>query len=291
MVHTERYDARMAEDGHAIGIDPNFVAPEVIARDDVAARHSRLAQVVSHQIVPRLKALHSKTPEIAGIISPEEVDQFAHLLLNPDIRTAEAFVIVLRERGLPMDFLFVELLEPAARHLGEMWNNDECDFVDVTLGLGRLQRMLATFNCTHEDPMLVERRCILMTTMPGEQHSFGVSMVEKFMRAGGWRVRSERVGSIDELNSVVKAEWFAVIGIAVGYDQHLGALSDAIRSVRAHACNRNVAVLVGGPLFAARPEMAQEVGADATASNAPLAVLAAQKIFDQRARSSQSGKA
>lgn len=291
MVHTERYDARMAEDDHAIGIDPNFVAPEVIARDDVAARHSRLAQVVSHQIVPRLKALHSKTPEIAGIISPEEVDQFAHLLLNPDIRTAEAFVIVLRERGLPMDFLFVELLEPAARHLGEMWNNDECDFVDVTLGLGRLQRMLATFNCTHEDPMLVERRCILMTTMPGEQHSFGVSMVEKFMRAGGWRVRSERVGSIDELNSVVKAEWFAVIGIAVGYDQHLGALSDAIRSVRAHACNRNVAVLVGGPLFAARPEMAQEVGADATASNAPLAVLAAQKIFDQRARSSQSGKA
>ncbi|MBX9759582.1 MAG: cobalamin B12-binding domain-containing protein [Beijerinckiaceae bacterium] len=282
MGQTDR-DGYSSYNDDAIAMDSNFVAPEMLAREDVVERHIRLAQVVSHQIVPRLKSLHSTKPEIAAAISHEEVDQFAHLVLSPDIRTAEAFVTLLRERGLPMDFLFVELLEPAARHLGEMWNHDECDFVDVTLGLGRLQRLLATFNCTHQDPTLIERRSILMSTMPGDQHSFGAAMVEKFMRAGGWRVRSERVGSVGDLMEIVSGEWFALVGLAVGYDQHLGELADTIRRVRDKSCNRALGVIVGGPVFATHPERALEVGADATAANAPLAVMAAQKIFDQRA--------
>ena len=283
---TDRDGCRSFDDD-AIAFDANFVAPEVLAREDVAERHLRLAQVVSHQIVPRLKSLHSIKPEIAAVISPEEIDQFAHLVLSPDIRTAEAFVTLLRERGLPMDVLFVELLEPAARHLGEMWNHDECDFVDVTLGLGRLQRLLATFNCTHQDPMLIERRSILMTTMPGDQHSFGAAMVEKFMRAGGWRVRAERVASIHELTGLVGKEWFALVGLAVGFDQHMPQLAEAIARLRERSCNPALGVIVGGPVFAAHPERIAEVGADATAPNAPLAVLAAQKIFDQRALADQ----
>lgn len=286
MDQTDR-DGFLSSTEGAIAIDANFVAPEVLALKDVAERHIRLARIVSHQIVPRLKSLHSSKPEIAAVISHDEVDQFAHLVLSPDIRTAEAFMMALRERGLPMDVLFVELLEPAARHLGEMWNNDECDFVDVTLGLGRLQRLLATFNCTHQDPMLIERRSILMTTMPGDQHSFGATMVEKFMRAGGWRVRSERVGSIQELTRLVAKEWFALVGLAVSNDQQIPQLAAAIRSVRERSCNPALGVIVGGPVFAANPERIEEVGADASAPSAPLAVLAAQKIFDMRALASQ----
>jgi methanogenic corrinoid protein MtbC1 len=272
-------------------LDAHFMAPEVLARSDVAARHGRLANVVSHQIVPRLRNLHRSAPEIADIIRPEEIDQFAHLVLSPDIRTAEAFVTLLRERGLSMELLFEELLAPAARHLGEMWNHDECDFVDVTLGLGRLQRLLATFNCTHQDPVLMDRRTILMSPMPGDQHSFGLAMVEKFLRAGGWRVRAERVASISELTQLVRNEWFAIVGIAAGYNQHLDDLAAAIAKVRQHSCNASIGVIVGGPVFVADPAKATQVGADGTAINAPLAVLAAQRIFDQRAASFTSNAA
>jgi methanogenic corrinoid protein MtbC1 len=128
-----------------------------------------------------------------------------------------------------------------------------------------------------------------MTTMPGDQHSFGASMVEKFMRAGGWRVRSERVGSIDELTGHVAKEWFALVGLAVGFDQHMPHVAQAIARVRESSCNPALGVIVGGPVFAAHPGRIQEVGADATAANAPLAVLAAQKIYDQRALAHQLG--
>lgn len=277
-------DAERSSDDDGAAVDANFVAPEVFARNDVAERHVRLAHVVSHQIVPRLRNLHRTEPEFAAVVTAEEVDQFSHLVLSPDIRTAEAFMTLLRERGLSTELLFEELLAPAARHLGEMWNHDECDFVDVTLGLGRLQRLLATFNCTHQDPMLMDRRTILMTTMPGDQHSFGISMVEKFMRAGGWRVRAERVGSTSELGRIVRDEWFAIVGVGVGFDQHLGDLANAIRLIRESSCNPALGVLVGGPLFSAHPDRARDVGADGTAPTAPLAVMAAQRIFDSRAR-------
>ena len=287
-------DVLVSSKNGSYGSDFNFMAPEVLGRDDVAERHDRLAKVVSHQIVPRLRSLHRSAPEIADVISAEEIDQFAHLVLSPDIRTAEAFVSLLRERGLSMNLLFEELLTPTARHLGEMWNHDECDFVDVTLGLGRLQRLLATFNCTHQDPVLMDCRNILMTPMPGDQHSFGLSMVEKFLRAGGWRVRAERVSTVTELTGLVRNEWFAIVGVATGFSQHLDDLANMIRQLRENSCNTSIGVLVGGPLFVADPNLAGQVGADGTALNAPLAVLAAQKMFDERAavfaRSAPSAK-
>jgi len=42
----------------------------------------------------------------------------AHIVLGNDLEAAVAYVLMLRDRGLDMDTLFIELLEPAARHLG-----------------------------------------------------------------------------------------------------------------------------------------------------------------------------
>lgn len=92
----------------------------------------------------------------------------------------------LRERGLPMETLFIELLQPAAQHLGEMWERDECDVVDVTLGVAQLQKLLAVFNCTHNLPRMSEKRRVLLVRPSGEQQSFGMAMVSKLLRAAGW---------------------------------------------------------------------------------------------------------
>ncbi|MFX4404351.1 hypothetical protein ABTA52_18530, partial [Acinetobacter baumannii] len=90
-----------------------------------------------------------------------------------------------------METLFIELLEPTARHLGEMWDNDACDFIGVTLGVARLQKLLAAFNDTHVCDALDMRRTVLMAMTPGDQHFFGVTMVERFLEASGWKVQTE----------------------------------------------------------------------------------------------------
>ncbi|MGQ3177612.1 MAG: cobalamin B12-binding domain-containing protein, partial [Blastomonas fulva] len=53
-----------------------------------------------------------------------------------------------------------------------------------------------------------------------------------------------------------------------------------IARIRQQSCNPHIGIMVGGPIFTANPALAAKVGADATAPNAPTAVLIAQKLFD-----------
>lgn len=188
--------------------------------------------------------------------------------------------MVLRERGLSMETLFVELLEPTARHLGEMWDHDECDFIDVTLGVARLQKLLAAFSNSHIAPSLDSRRSVLMAMTPGDQHYFGFTMVERFLLASGWKVQTETAATAQELASAAKGRWFAVAGLTAGSAQMMESLATTIKLIREQSLNPDIGIMVGGQLFTANPALAAEVGADATASNAPAAVRIAQKLFE-----------
>ncbi len=151
-----------AIDRHALHrLETNFIASDIYRRDDLAARQAKLARAVSSEIIPLLLRLHSEvvpdSPPVEVLIeslapSGADISGLADIVLGSDLEAAAAYVTVLRDRGLSMESLFIELLEPTARYLGEMWHRDECDFVDVTLGVARLQKLLAVFNDTHTEP-------------------------------------------------------------------------------------------------------------------------------------------
>jgi methanogenic corrinoid protein MtbC1 len=273
-------------DGAVVGSlrETHYVAPEIAARNDLAERRARLAAIVGAEVVPRLAMLHRAVgaPDPVAVlpVSEDEIAALGRLLLGPDVAAPAAHVTMLRERGVDADALFLTLLEPAARFLGALWERDECDFVDVSLGLGRLQTLLAVFNCTHAVPALDRRRTVLLATMPKDPHVFGLSMVAKFLRSGGWTTTEDLGPSADRLASLVHEEWFAVVGLTVGSDRHLAALTAAIRSIRAASRNRAIGIMVGGSIFTKDPAIARTVGADATAVDAPTAVLLAQKLLD-----------
>jgi methanogenic corrinoid protein MtbC1 len=257
-----------------------FLSPSILSRSDVAERRAKLAQIVVREIVPRLMLLHREVVEAAEPPTEDEIAGLARLVLSAESGEAARYITLLRDRGLPMERLFVELLEPCARHLGVMWDRDECDFIDVTLGLGRLQKLLAVFNATHVLPALDEKRRVLMLTTPGDQHVFGLAMVTKFLDAGGWRVESEIGASPEVIDAAVGGAWYAVAGLTLGSDRHLPQLKAVIARIRQASLNPAIGIMVGGPSFTADPALAAAVGADAMAVNAPAAVLVAQKLFD-----------
>ena len=270
-------------------LETHFIAPEIYRRDDVAERQAKLARIVSDTIIPRLLRLQNEilptAPPPAALVealapSGADISGLADIVLGSDLEAAVAYVLVLRERGLAMETLFFELLEPTARHLGEMWDRDECDFIDVTLGVARLQKLLAIFNETHNVPSLDARRQVLMAMTPGDQHYFGITMVERFLLAAGWQVQTDFSGTIEDIVDAVRRTWFAVVGLTAGSERQLDSLTATIAQVRLHSQNAAIGVMVGGPMFTANPALAQQVGADATAPNAPAAVLVAQKLFD-----------
>ena len=270
-------------------LETHFISPEIYLRDDVAERQAKLARIVANEIVPRLLRLHTEVipaaPPVALVIETlaptgADITGLADIVLGSDLEAAAAYVLVLRDRGLSTDTLFLDLLEPTARLLGEMWDRDECDFIDVTLGIARLQKLLAIFNDTYTLAALDERRHILMAMTPGNQHSFGVTMVERFLLAAGWQVRTELEGTSEDIAHVAKSTWFAVVGLTAGSERQLDSMRTTIAQIRRESRNQAVGIMVGGPMFTANPALAHDVGADATAPNAPAAVIVAQKLFD-----------
>lgn len=270
---------------HHPSMDAHFVAPDILRRSDVFARRAKLLRIVSADIIPGLTHLHGREAAVDSVPDRrQEIQRLAHLVLGTELDTAVDYVTGLRERGVSMDTLFVDVLEPAARYLGHLWEEDACDFIDVTLAVGRLQHVLAIFNDTLALPDINVKRQVLMTTMPDEKHFFGAAMVEKFLTAGGWAVHSEPAAATDTVATLVENRWFAVVGLTLSCDTGLSGLADLIGTIRQRSCNRGVGIMVGGPVFTTDPTLAGKLGADASAVNAPAAVVLAQKMFDKGAK-------
>jgi methanogenic corrinoid protein MtbC1 len=243
-----------------------------------------IADLVATEITPQLSLLHLEVPRAGEAVvlrsRAEDISIFAQLVLRQDSLGAELQVSDLISSGHSMEQVFLDLFEPTARRLGQMWDNDECDFVDVTRGMGRLQRLLATMVCNSGAPAPIGKRSILMSTIPGEQqHSFGIAIVERLLESWGWQVRCERPGSIDQILDIVENNWIAVVGLSASRTNGQETLAQLISKIRGHSQNSAIGVMVGGPALYDQPGLAATVGADATARNASLAVLAAEKLF------------
>ncbi len=187
---------------------------------------------------------------------------------------------------MPVESLFLSLLTPTARRLGVMWEEDTCDFSDVTLGVLRLRnvmRLLSRAFSGDYDTGL-SGPSALLAQMPGEQHGLGLAMVVQFFRRAGWHVREEPVVTSADLIGIVRNQWFGVIGLSVACSDRLEALATDIRAIRRHSRNPAIGILVGGPPFIAHPQLATMVGADATAVDGRQAVLQAQSLLSLLAR-------
>lgn len=270
---------RIMPSGMPLVIEP----PLTIEVGDAALRHDRLATLVAEKVVPRLLALHAPAKDAlraetfhAGTI---EINELSRLVLGAENADAFDYITRLREAGLSLDNLYLELLEPTARHLGELWDEDKVDFLDVSVGLIRLQRLVRVFAGLDDTAPYDEKCRALIIATPDEQHLFGNAIVQRFFRAAGWHVACGPVAGAADLESIVSREWFGVVGFSIAADRHLENLRNAIAAVRAKSVNRNVGIIVGGPAFFEKPELAIEVGADGTAINAPAAVMLAKKLL------------
>lgn len=262
-------------------------APAEAAND---LRMSRLARTIEHEIIPRLMLAHRAVAEpllVATADSSEEitdhdVERFAKLVLSHDEDMALGTVEALLERDVAVERIYVELLGRTARFLGELWEQDLCSFTDVTVGLGRLQRVLRELSPAFGRgvPHALDGRRVLLLPSPGEQHTFGLAMVAEFFRRAGWDVTGDTWGANADVAQLVSTEWFDVVGFSLGAATHLTGLATTIAAVRHGTCNRHVAILVGGPLFGLHPEFVDLVGADGMSIDGREAPALAESLID-----------
>lgn len=270
----------------------NAAAERVSAKERLA----RLANTLENEVIPRLVRAHGKqvssphSSPLSSALAPVEppsqrdVEVFTTLILNAPDAAVSAGVGAWRARGLSVAGVYLDLLAPAARHLGLLWEEDRCDFATVTVGLGRLQRLLRecspAFGTEIAHPP--NGRRILLAQPAEEQHSFGLSMVAEFFRRSGWEVLGGVGGAVADPSAQVAREWFDAVGFSVGSQSRLDWLKQRIAAVRSASRNRAVVVLVGGPLFSLDPDLAGAVGADAAGRDGGSAPALAEDLLATR---------
>ncbi len=248
-----------------------------------------LHRLIEGEIIPRLLMAHRTSPTLnlvdkdAGIaVRAGDAERFARSALKNEAYALLVDIDVEIARGVSVETIFLDILAPAARHLGVLWDEDSVDFVDVTMALWRLQEIV--HEVAARMPGAAERRGgerrALFAPMPGEQHGFGSLMVEEFFRRAGWTTASEPGASETELVGIVARRWFELVGITVACVDHVQDLPRVIAALRSHSRNPHLGIMVGGQAFLEHPEWAAECGADATAVDGRQAVAVAETLIE-----------
>jgi methanogenic corrinoid protein MtbC1 len=297
-------------DAGALRSDEDWHAPDARKAHPVPGlRDARgaLSRVIEAEIIPRLALAHQLPPQgqdpgqapgqgalpdiesaaaaldlTQAVPAASDVSAFVAMLRTASYPAVLGHVQGLRADGVSAESILLDLFAPAARHLGELWKADLCDFVEVTMALSVLQQLVREHSAGvgMEGFNWTDHRRLLLAPAPGDQHTFGVAIVEKFFRSAGWDVWGGAAGLAFDLPALVRREWFGVVGFSLGCEKNLDALVQLIRQVRRASRNARLGVIVGGPAFLERPDLAVLIGADATAVDANSAVPVAQGLLE-----------
>lgn len=215
-----------------------------------------------------------------------ELTAFVEALSHTEESTGADFVAGRLEAGVPADTLVLDLLAPAAREVGRRWENDECDFVTVTLALGRLQRILRSLSArlaaggASVGPV---PGVICVACLPDEQHTFGASVCAEFFSRDGWQVVMGAPLSRSDTIELVRRAHVDVVALSVSRSPALPAVARMVTRLRRASKNRQLTIFIGGPMAPHIDALPGRLGADAVITDLAEAVRLARVYAADRA--------
>ena len=246
------------------------------------AQLRRLENVLLREVLERLYQIHPDAPrarETAELPSNEEIEDFANLVIRPEPAAAAAFFARMVERAYGFETLSERFAAPVARRLGEFWDEDRCDFVDVAFGVARLKAFLAGISGRIERSVGARLPRALLLSTPGDNHMLALDVLSGFLKEAGWIVETQRGLDLESNTRYVAEEWTHVVGVTMGSLDHFDAVGRTLRTLRRASRNPEISVIVGGANFNADRDLAVRIGADGTAPDGPAALRLAKQLW------------
>lgn len=255
--------------------------------DRAAARNTSalLAKMVEGQIIPRLMMAHQPLPLSSSESHLEDrlgsgvTDQFALMVLSSEVDELLVHFQHFLDTLLTTECLYFEFMTATARRLGDYWAEDIISQAEVSIGLGRLQQLVRMLgrSASGSHGEGAPQRSAFFASCPGEQHSFGLALVDDLFDRAGWKTSIEPSASGDQIADTVGHEPFDLFCLNSSCSFRHGAQFDVVAStiekVRRVTRNRDMTIIVVGRMFHERPELAVSVGADAAISGESVALL------------------
>jgi MerR family transcriptional regulator, light-induced transcriptional regulator len=268
-----------------VSLDPGVFDRTAYER---ANRHMRLVEqalpqdavsLLAREVVRRLAFRIPRTATMTDLPDQAEIGAFCAALLSEDENDANHFIQAVQRNGATAEVISRGYVAGAARHLGDMWDNDRVSFVDVTMACGKLYGIIRGLRHILA-PVLVEGRetCpALFALVPGETHTLGIEIATDHFRRSGWEV-DMLVGLDHEqlLNEADQRQYQAIVLVA-NSDAMMQALARLCLSLRISQPLAHI--VVAGGILDHHPDILHLVGAEAVMPDLDGAIAVLRKVL------------
>ena len=234
---------------------------------------SSLVKTIEGNILPHIVEHHLKADRLENgqlnvpahpSIDSAHIDQLLLLLLQDDATPSANYVKELFATGIELEEIYLNLLTPVARKLGEQWESDDADFTQVTVALWRIKQLMYDLSPVFQEYAEYKQqgKNVMLVPLPGSQHTLGLFMVSEFFARAGWRVWGELAATEADILRMAKTQWFDVVGLAASVREQFPDLKRMISEVRSASLNPHVGIMIGSPVFNQNPDLIEDLGAD-----------------------------
>lgn len=197
-----------------------------------------------------------------------------------DGRGAWSVVEAALSSGASVDEVYLDIISPALRRIGQRWADGELDVAAEHRATGIAFRLIGRLG-----PRFARRGrtrgTVLIGTPPGERHSMPTAMFSDLIRGEGFEVSD--LGADMPVDAFVSAALetpdLVAIGVSVTSTDHLDAAAELLAAL--HAAVPDVVIVVGGravPDAAAAERLGGEWASDAAGF---LGVIEGQQLDDR----------
>lgn len=236
---------------------------------------------LAQEVVRRLAFRLPTAAQRGGRATAEDIDQFCDALLSDDDKAADQFILDLRQDGADIQTVYLNYIAGASRQLGAMWLSDDLSFMEVSLGTGRLYRIIRGLRHTIA-PVLLEGRThtpALFALVPGETHTLGIEMAADLFRRDGGEVDVCIGKSHDEIMSLADDRHYGAIVLVANSDKVIAPLLQLSVALR---ISQPVSLFaLAGNLIEDSPEIQTMVSADMVISDIDFAIPELRRLTKQ----------
>ncbi len=216
---------------------------------------------------------------------PDEMRSFLDALLAGDRQGVDRVVDRVLERGDGLGPLYLDVVQPAMREIGRLWQENEISVAEEHLAtaitqaaMGRAFERAYQWHDSRTPTMIAA--CV-----DDERHQMGLRMLCDLLELEGWDTAYLGASVPTEaLVSIVEKRCPDVVALSATIAPHLPRLRAAIEGIRAAHVATQPLVIAGGRAIGDDDALARRLGADLSAPDAARAVAMLRDRFSHAGR-------
>jgi methylmalonyl-CoA mutase cobalamin-binding subunit len=169
----------------------------------------------------------------------------------------------------------------AARRMGEAWHDDQMSWLDVSIGVGRLQSLLREIGTAWVADQAGDtgHGTVMFIVPDREQHTLGPMVATGQLRRYGVSVCLRIAPTINEMRSLMVARRFDGVMISVSTRDKLESVAKTVHILRSMV-TEPVPIIVGGAVMTKAEEIISITGADFSSNDIGAALEVMGLKFD-----------